>query len=1771
MGIGPFTTYAPPGVYARTVAEPVINQLLGGLRIPVLIGTAKETLSQRDFELIRGSSSVADTPVFGEDMTGRAVVSGTNTAPVLGAANGVVTKFKVRNLPIVDGLGIGKTTFDPTKVNVTVNGKQQVVSTVDGPNGIVQLLVPPAASDVVVFNYFFHRGDTRISDDVSSQVTQTPAVLVAPKAETYDVIAGTNDSLFLTVDDVLQVSIPLTAGLGRAASDVANDINAAAVTGLSASVHVDAEGLSHVQLQAQGNILIGSGNGNGALGFDPGASTRRNPTFRVVNGPIVDGTGGGITTTDPSRVAVLVNGVAVLASSVDGANSSVTLPFAPRPGSTVAITYYFNTWQDTFDYLPNHNVINVGNVGIAPGRRDYLSGPDFVVVNQGEQSIIQWGTAFLVTPGVRTGVTTFDSTQVTGLLVDNRIYGVACSRYTDPGTAAVSETKFVLPISPTTGNGRDTPLGVSLYQTVTNGRIDLPTNRPDLVVVHVGKTWRDAKARAPVTVLQVDSVTNTFVLRDPVPADYQAFATFWYNRIADDTLTLSVVASGPSGVGQYTISSQSTGSDLFGARWVSKSGLSQTVQWPSGVEYIPDAIHSGSGVPVAETVTVSFSSALNPASHASFSNGEQEPYDVYTASRIFGGVVVDGGAPISVDLGTAYKANLVGNPVLSAISPLSTDRLVLVIDGVTLGPIDISGAATIAAAATAINSFIDSDVQVHADGSGTFASTAPNSLASSTPYGAEVILRIRGRNVRSFTNGLDSGVLVLVPTAGGQTDGSSKLGLAPNMSASGSYSAVNQVATLVASKIGPFAITSGLNDSLQVSVDGLDFGVTLPAGAAVPLENVVTAINDAYIAVAPAGDIATLTADLVLLANDVKAKFNAHIGSTTYHLIADAVNPIAAANATDLATAIVLVNEARTKYTAHLSQASVHQLNDTVNTTALSASTDLQTAVLLAHDLKEKLNLHLHQIGVHGHDDITNTEALVDAPTATITGAADNGSGLVRLTTGAAHGFTTSDLVYVSGVLGTTEANSAVGGNWTVTVISPTTFDLIGSTFASAWVAGGTQRAQNFTKAQALLNDLKAKYNLHRVQGGVHLANDSVNVVAVVDVTTDNVNGPWTQSAALANDIKAKFNAHIASTTYHAVADTTNTIVAADATSGSLTSVMTLVNAIKAAYNAHLLQQQGSYHVHGTNDLVNIVTAALSELVAHTGAGNIAGKLWLSSRTNSQASNVGIRSAGTANDVIGFSGGASAGRIQPTAKAVASALNADSTFAAAAVAYGILVSGLGNFLEINSRTAGSSSTLSFTTVSSTAFITDTGIGIVPGTSSAIGEPAQSGFTVSSSAGLSGSHGTGFPGQTYTDATTGLRFTVLPASAGDYDSGGAFIMAVGQTFVCNSTIPIRCIGGVEATVFNTSNMNPGTTAVLTTYPRTGAAPSIGDIYYASYDYAKTSLDTALFRDNKAIEQAFGPPTPGNPLSLGARFALLNGAVLLGLKQVERAPDSSQASLQSFVTAIDEQRRPISGSIKPDVIVPMATDPQIFSYLNQHCVFMSTPRQEGERTAVVGTAVGTTPLGVQAIAQGLSSELMIVAYPDSFIITLADEQGAFFDQLIDGSYAAAAIAGSECNPSIDVAVPFTRRVIAGFKALGRVLDPTDANAIAVSGVTILDQIDSSIRIRHGLTTRIDSVITRTPSVTLTIQFVQQTIRKVLNPYIGQKFTGAVIKAVEGQLTGAFGNLIDQQIVAKVAGISVYTDQDDPTILRAEVVYVPVFPLEYIVATLNVRIRA
>lgn len=85
----------------------------------------------------------------------------------------------------------------------------------------------------------------------------------------------------------------------------------------------------------------------------------------------------------------------------------------------------------------------------------------------------------------------------------------------------------------------------------------------------------------------------------------------------------------------------------------------------------------------------------------------------------------------------------------------------------------------------------------------------------------------------------------------------------------------------------------------------------------------------------------------------------------------------------------------------------------------------------------------------------STTSLLLGSPSVgaqTISTAANNGSGLIRITVASTTGFATGNKKTVSGVVGTVEANNY----WTITVIDATHIDLQGSTFTNAYVSGGT-------------------------------------------------------------------------------------------------------------------------------------------------------------------------------------------------------------------------------------------------------------------------------------------------------------------------------------------------------------------------------------------------------------------------------------------------------------------------------------------------------------------------------------------------------------------------------------------------------------------------------------------------------------------------------------------------------------------------------------------
>jgi hypothetical protein len=72
--------------------------------------------------------------------------------------------------------------------------------------------------------------------------------------------------------------------------------------------------------------------------------------------------------------------------------------------------------------------------------------------------------------------------------------------------------------------------------------------------------------------------------------------------------------------------------------------------------------------------------------------------------------------------------------------------------------------------------------------------------------------------------------------------------------------------------------------------------------------------------------------------------------------------------------------------------------------------------------------------------------------TVAVSRAANNGAGLIRISTAVPHGFTTGDRVSLGNVGGTVEANRG----WTITRIDASNFDLQGSTYSHGYASGGT-------------------------------------------------------------------------------------------------------------------------------------------------------------------------------------------------------------------------------------------------------------------------------------------------------------------------------------------------------------------------------------------------------------------------------------------------------------------------------------------------------------------------------------------------------------------------------------------------------------------------------------------------------------------------------------------------------------------------------------------
>ena len=112
----------------------------------------------------------------------------------------------------------------------------------------------------------------------------------------------------------------------------------------------------------------------------------------------------------------------------------------------------------------------------------------------------------------------------------------------------------------------------------------------------------------------------------------------------------------------------------------------------------------------------------------------------------------------------------------------------------------------------------------------------------------------------------------------------------------------------------------------------------------------------------------------------------------------------------------------------------------------------------------------------HGAGRDPNTAAL------NVTGAANNGSGLVRLTMASTATLYTGQKVTVASVGGVTAAT----GTWTITVVDSTHIDLQSSTFSGTYTSGGTVNARYAQNTGGATGDHVGSYETDALQAHTH-------------------------------------------------------------------------------------------------------------------------------------------------------------------------------------------------------------------------------------------------------------------------------------------------------------------------------------------------------------------------------------------------------------------------------------------------------------------------------------------------------------------------------------------------------------------------------------------------------------------------------------------------------------------------------------------------------------
>lgn len=366
------------------------------------------------------------------------------------------------------------------------------------------------------------------------------------------------------------------------------------------------------------------------------------------------------------------------------------------------------------------------------------------------------------------------------------------------------------------------------------------------------------------------------------------------------------------------------------------------------------------------------------------------------------------------------------------------------------------------------------------------------------------------------------------------------------------------------------------------------------------------------------------------------------------------------------------------------------------------------------------------------------------------------------------------------------------------------------------------------------------------------------------------------------------------------------------------------------------------------------------------------------------------------------------------------------------------------------------------------------------------------------------------------------------------------------------------------------------------------------YYVSYTYARPADEYYTVKQFLQIPDMLadlGNATPEYSASLGAAIAFENGASIVQTVLLDDTEDYSAA-----LDALSQ--------VEANVVVPMLTVDRVeggdgtgtptndqynrvtqinFDFLN-HAILVSRPLEKKERIIISSQLRGRDVVQFGAEAQAMGNERAILVGPTSVVKGLAGSNGFEEPTVLDGCFLAAAVAG--LSSRFDVAEPWLRKPILGFRGLGKALTNQESNYLGASGVLVVgtrrsaNPLNSAVSASNvagqngALIVSIASTTCTTgtvdqvePSVVQTKDYVGRTVRDILDEiYIGAKNIIENRSNIEGTTRNILTNMVNSQIITDFRGLTVTTDPLEPRAVNVAFEILPVFPINYILVTFS-----